>query len=185
MKASTQTSTVQDRRGTTHKPARTLWLTIARSGWLGVTGMCLLLLIVALPVRYAQLAAPPPQVRAGLPTLGLPLSLYVFYNLILDSCVVLGFFAAAALLFWRKSDEWFPLLVVFLLVTFGIDGPLTINATTLISSSFTKSGQEPTCLSDYMGHPFQDAYTKKEACRRLLSIRGGNVPLFDCSKPLF
>ena len=97
-----------------------------RGGWLGVAGMCLLLLVVALPVRYAQLAAPPLQVRAGLLALGLPLWLYVFYNLILDSCVALGFLAAAALLFWRKSDEWFPLLVAFLLVTFGIDGPITI-----------------------------------------------------------
>jgi len=85
-----------------------------------------LLLVVALPVRYAQLVNPPTQVRAGLLALGLPLEMYASSNLIFDSCVVLGFFIAATLLFWHRSDEWFPLLVAFLLITFGTGGPIIV-----------------------------------------------------------
>src|SRR5437868_5191777 len=103
METPTHTSRSQGQPGNRKKPSPALWLTIARVGWLGMAGMCVFLLVVAVPVRYAELANPPVQVRAGLLTLGLPLELYVFSNLILESCVVLGFFITATLLFWRKS----------------------------------------------------------------------------------
>jgi hypothetical protein len=122
----TYTGRSQDQSTSTQKSLCTLWLTLARGGWIGIAGTCVLLLAVALPVRYTQLAHPPTQIRTGLLALGLPLKLYVFSNLLLDGCVVLGFFMAAALLFWRKSNEWFPLLVAFLLITFGTGGPIIV-----------------------------------------------------------
>ena len=120
------TSRSQGQPGYRKKPFRALWLPIARVGWLGIAGTCVFLLAIAAPVRYAQLANPPTQVRAGLLALGLPLEVYVYSNLVLDSCVVLVFFITAVLLFWRRSDEWFPLLVASLLVTFGTDGPTIV-----------------------------------------------------------
>ena len=68
----------------------------------------------------------PILIRTGLVALGLPLPLYVLSNLVFEGCVVLGFFISATLLFWRRSDEWFPLLVAFLLITFGTSGPTII-----------------------------------------------------------
>jgi signal transduction histidine kinase len=114
----------QDQAST--KPVRTVWLALARGGWVAIAGGCVLLLLVALPVRFTLLAHPPAQVQAGLHALGVPLAVYAFYNLVLDCLVVLGFFVAAGLLFWRKSGEWFPLFVALLLVTFGVDGPILV-----------------------------------------------------------
>lgn len=126
MEAPIDTRRPQDQSTSMKKSSRSLWFTLARGGWIGTAGTCVLLLVVALPVRYGQLANPPTQVRAGLLALGLPLEMYAFSNLIFDSCVVLGFFIAATLLFWHKSDEWFPLLVAFLLITFGTGGPIIV-----------------------------------------------------------
>jgi len=128
------------------KPARILWLALARAGWVAIAVGCVLLLVVALPVRFTQLAHPPAPVQAGLHALGLPLSVYAFSNLVLDSFVVLGFFGAGGLLFWRKPDEWFPLLVALLLVTFGVDGPI------LVTLSETQPAWSPlTGLIDTLG----------------------------------
>ena len=126
MNAPTHESRSESQPGNREKPFPALLLTIARGGWLATAGMCLFLLAIAIPVRYAQLANPPLQIRAGLVALGLPLPLYVLSNLVFEGCVVLGFFISATLLFWRRSDEWFPLLVAFLLITFGTSGPTII-----------------------------------------------------------
>lgn len=122
MNASTHTS---KSRSQPENKAR-CFLLIARGGWLAVAGLCLFLLTIAIPVRSTQLANPSPQIRAGLSALGLPLWLYVLSNLLFESCVMFGFFMAATLLFWRRSNEWFPLLVAFLLVTFGTAGPTLV-----------------------------------------------------------
>jgi signal transduction histidine kinase len=146
MNALTKAQDSQNRASTRTKPARPIWLALARTGCLAVAGGCVLLLVVALPVRFTQLAHPPAQVQAGLHALGLPLSMYTFYNLVLDSCVVLGFFVAAGLLFWRKPGEWFPLFVALLLVTFGVDGPI------LVTLSETQPAWSPlTGLIDTLG----------------------------------
>ncbi|HZR44228.1 MAG TPA: hypothetical protein VFB12_29215, partial [Ktedonobacteraceae bacterium] len=113
MKVTTPTPACQDQPGNIGRSS--LFLVVARAGWIAIAGLSVLLQVVALPVRYAQLGNPPTPVQVGLLSLGLPLQVYVFYNLILDSCLVLGFCIAAALLFWRKSDEWFPLLIAFFL----------------------------------------------------------------------
>ena len=126
METPTHTSRFQGQSGDRKKPFPALWLTIARGGWLATAGMCVFLLAIAIPVRYAQLTNPPLQIRASLFALGLPLPLYALSNLVFESCVVLGFFIAATLLFWRRSDEWFPLLVAFLLITFGTSGPIIV-----------------------------------------------------------
>src|SRR6266581_7370094 len=95
METPTHTSRFQGQSGDRKKPFQELWLTIARGGWLATAGMCVFLLAIAIPVRYAQLTNPPLQIRASLFALGLPLPLYVLSNLVFESCVVLRFFIAA------------------------------------------------------------------------------------------
>jgi len=146
MNPSTKAQDSHNQASTRTKPARPIWLALARTGWLAIAGGCVLLLVVALPVRFTQLAHPPVQVQAGLHALGLPVSVYTFSNLVLDSCVVLGFFVAAGLLFWHKPGEWFPLFVALLLVTFGVDGPI------LVTLSETQPAWSPlTGLIDTLG----------------------------------
>ena len=77
------------------------------------------LFAVALPARYAQLAAPDQAVRAELTVLGLSPGMYAFYQVALDTIFVVVFATIGGLIFLRKRDDPVALLVALMLVTWG------------------------------------------------------------------
>ena len=77
------------------------------------------LFAVALPARYAQLAAPDQAVRAELAVLGLSPGRYAFYQVALDTIFVVVFAMIGSLIFLRKPGDPVALLVALMLVTWG------------------------------------------------------------------
>ena len=77
------------------------------------------LFAVALPARYAQLAAPDQAVRAELVVLGLSPDMYAFYQVALDTIFVVVFATIGGLIFLRKPGDPVALLVALMLVTWG------------------------------------------------------------------
>ena len=100
-------------------PWRGHWLRIARAAWLLLAVAELGLFAVALPARYAQLAAPDQAVRAELAVLGLSPGRYAFYQVALDTIFVVVFATIGGLIFLRKPDDPVALLVALMLVTWG------------------------------------------------------------------
>jgi hypothetical protein len=77
------------------------------------------LFAVALPARYAQLAAPEGAVRAELTVLGLSPGRYAFDQVALDTIFVVVFATIGGLIFLRKPGDPVALLVALMLVTWG------------------------------------------------------------------
>ena len=77
------------------------------------------LFTIALPARYAQLAAPDEAVRAELAVLGLSPGRYAFYQVALDTIFVVVFATIGGLIFLRKPGDPVALLVALMLVTWG------------------------------------------------------------------
>jgi len=100
-------------------PWRGHWLPIARAAWLLLAVAELGLFAVALPVRYAQLAAPDQAVRAELAVLGLSPGRYALYQVALDTIFVVVFATIGGLIFLRKPGDPVALLVALMLVTWG------------------------------------------------------------------
>jgi hypothetical protein len=100
--------------------------------WIAVTILALGLFVVSVPVAYVHfhtictgsecvywslsLAE-----RRSLEELNLSFGFYAAYNVTLEVVHTLGFCAAGAFIFWRKSEEWMPLLLSLALVLFGIN----------------------------------------------------------------
>jgi len=79
------------------------------------------LFIVAVPFRYSQLA----QARLG--PLGLSVGIYALSSVLLEILFVAIYWGVAAVIFWRKSDDWMALLVALFLVAFGTGFPPTLH----------------------------------------------------------
>ena len=77
------------------------------------------LFTVALPARYAQLAAPEEAVRAELAVLGLSPGRYAFSQVALDTIFVVVFATIGGLIFVRKPGDPVALLVALMLVSWG------------------------------------------------------------------
>ena len=92
---------------------------MARAAWLLLAVAELGLFTVALPARYAQLAAPEEAVRAELAVLGLSPGRYAFYQVALDTIFVVVFATIGSLIFLRKPGDPVALLVALMLVTWG------------------------------------------------------------------
>ena len=100
--------------------------------WVAVTILALGLFVISVPVAYVHfhtictssecvywslsLAE-----RRSLEELNLSFGFYAAYNVTLEVVHTLGFCAVGAFIFWRKSEEWMPLLLSLALVLFGID----------------------------------------------------------------
>lgn len=105
-------------------------LTLAR---LGVIALAALTLAVFLPLLPAYLdslhticagAACPvgqltPQAVQALGTVGLSVNAFVAYTLVLTLLALLMCWSVAAVIVWRKSDEWMALLVAMMLILMG------------------------------------------------------------------
>jgi hypothetical protein len=107
-------------------------LFIVRAVWVAVSALVLGLFVVSVPVAYAHfhdICAGPgcgffplsPEDARALQEFGLSAGFYAAYNVALDVVYTLGFCGVGALVFWRKSEEWMPLLASLALVLFGAD----------------------------------------------------------------
>lgn len=109
----------------------TPWLLMARILVLAVSVLALIVSIVGTPVYFAQLVSahhcfqdcPTPTIVHSLHALGIPLTAYAAYLVALNVLFALVYFAVAAFIFWRKSDDGMALLACLALVTFGASFP--------------------------------------------------------------
>ena len=112
---------------------RGYWLIIARVIWFVVAGTAIGFFLAGLPVRLEQLFTTAAEMMMSLrelyPTtaqtleadLGLALDVvYTVYRLAFELIFVLSYCLVAILIFWRKSDEWMPIIVSLALVTFAV-----------------------------------------------------------------
>lgn len=109
-------------------------LLFARIAWIAVTIVTLALDAASTPVVYhavtrdvsvvcatascGNLQLTPAQI-SQLHALGLSVSLYAVYIIVLYSLATLVYAGIAAVIFWRRSDDRMALLGAFMLVTFG------------------------------------------------------------------
>jgi tRNA A-37 threonylcarbamoyl transferase component Bud32 len=115
-------------------------LLIARLAWTAVIVLALIVFIVSLPVRANELRMIPAegeprvtyQLRPGdapvLDEIGLSLSTYAVYITGGEFIFVCVYLICGFVIFWRKSDEWFPMLVSAVLVAYGVSALYNTNA---------------------------------------------------------
>jgi hypothetical protein len=98
--------------------------------WLFVLLSTSLLLVIAIPSRFAQLSRLGARLdfasgrlgptEAGLLSqLGLSLPLYAGYITFLEALTAIGGVVVGAIIFWRKRDDWLAILVSISLITLG------------------------------------------------------------------
>ena len=108
------------------------WLWLARILVLAISALALIVYIFGTPVYFAQLAStqhcfiqdcPSSIIVHSLHTMGIPVMTFAAYMTALNLLFALVYFAVAAFIFWRKSDDWMALLACLALVTFGASFP--------------------------------------------------------------
>ena len=105
-------------------------LVLARTAWVVITAMALVLCIADIPPSYAQYLtvctqafcqnqlATPEMVRS-LHSAGLSLQFYALYITTLSALFMLVCFAIGVIIAWRKSDDWIALLVSLTFIILG------------------------------------------------------------------
>jgi hypothetical protein len=78
--------------------------------------------------QYGELRQPSADVRAHLAQLGLTPGVYAGGIVALEAVTALGFLLVAALIVWRRADDWMALFVALMLVAFGAAIPGTCYA---------------------------------------------------------
>jgi signal transduction histidine kinase len=112
--------------------------------WLLTALVLSVLLLVAIPPRFAELAVPctqppceaarlSPQGHFILRQLGFPPAAYAAYSLATEVLVSLAFVAISALIIRRQSANRFALFAAFMLILFGIGVSETVNVLGLAS----------------------------------------------------
>ena len=107
------------------------WLALARAVWLGVTAISLGLFALSVPLGYAPLRTVCTERRCGpeqlrpegartIGELGISLELYAAYQTALVVVFALVFFALAAVMFRRRSDDVMALYTSLTLVLCGV-----------------------------------------------------------------
>lgn len=101
-------------------------IALARAAWVALVILILGIFVAAIPALYTQRSAPPVAVEAGLAELGLSVGAYAAYWTGLHLFFGAVYFAAAALIVRRRSNERMALFVsAFLVLLGGANAPLT------------------------------------------------------------
>ena len=108
------------------------WLLAARISLLTITILNMIIYAVGTPVYFAQLlpsnhncfedCLTPANIQS-LHTLGISITAYAAYQVTINLLFAAVYFAVAALIFWRKSDDLMALLASFCLVALGFSFP--------------------------------------------------------------
>jgi hypothetical protein len=116
-----------------HEPDTQLsgrWLLLVRVVWMILVMLTLASFVVLLPSFYAQLQSvctnpmcalvqPTPESVHAMQQLGLSVSSYATFTLMLTLFTALVCFLVSGVIFWRKSDDWMALLVALTEVVSG------------------------------------------------------------------
>ena len=106
------------RKMTMHKTA------VFRAGWLLITAGVFGLIVAAAPLRYQMLQVDVYGFNEGLQELGLTTFFFAAYFTILELIVVLVSLGVAALIAWKRPDDWFAMWTAVTLTLFGLNPPL-------------------------------------------------------------
>jgi hypothetical protein len=109
------------------------WLILARITWFVVVLPTLVLFVMSMPLYFAHLQTPclttscsfgqlSPVTIQALSARGLFLNVYTLFIIILTAILALVGLTSAALLLWKKSDNWMALLIAFWLAMLGLSG---------------------------------------------------------------
>ncbi|HEY6406288.1 MAG TPA: GAF domain-containing protein, partial [Ktedonobacteraceae bacterium] len=121
------------RRGWGAVSIRLPWLVAARISLLAFSALALVLYVVGTPVYFTQLHTLHTACKyecltlakvQALHTLGISITTYAAYWVVVNLLFALVYFVLAALLFWRKSDDRVGLLASFFLVALGASFPV-------------------------------------------------------------
>ncbi len=130
--APTPTSTNHKRHSETNTRIAGRWLFVTRLSFVVVSIFTLLLYVIGTPVYFAYLHTLctdclddrlTPGKLQELQALGISITTYAVYWVSVNLLFALVYFAVAALIFWRKSDDWMAWLASFSLVAFGASFP--------------------------------------------------------------
>ena len=121
------------------------WLVIVRVAWLLVLLTTFGLFVAGLPVQFEYLHTTctempcldqerlTPEYLRTLQELGLSVEFYAIYFIALNVAFATIYLVIAAVIFWRKSDDWLALFVALMLLTFGI-GTISGTSESLVAS---------------------------------------------------
>jgi hypothetical protein len=111
------------------------WLLAARSAWFIIVTWLVVLFVIAIPYQIEQvrilcsgsscLSNANQLSQSDLQQLqqaGLSLDFYVSFTLSIQTIHALIFLVVAAIIFWRRSNDWMGIFVSLVLVLFGITG---------------------------------------------------------------
>src|SRR5664279_3992810 len=102
---------------------RPMALGVARAVWFVLVALALGLLLLSIPWQFAYFVNQiDPASLEQLRQAGLALNLYVGYNIALYAVGVLVSIIVAAVIFWRKSDDWMVLFASLALVLIALTG---------------------------------------------------------------
>ncbi len=102
------------------KPLLGIGLILTRLAWLAILLLTLGTLIYAIPVSLGRLANLPLVERSIIINdWHLEVPFYIWFMIILDAMVILGFWVPAIIIFVSKSNDWMAALVSVALITFG------------------------------------------------------------------
>lgn len=112
------------------EPLRGRMLIVARATWMVVAALTVSLFAAGVPVEFALLHEPcptarcttgqlPPEGLRALEDLGLSRGSFAAYFVAMDAVFAAVWFAVAALIFWRRSDDRMGLFASLALLTFG------------------------------------------------------------------
>ncbi len=128
------------------------WLLLARVGWAALVVLTLTIFFASLPVYLAQLQTPcagsactyyqlTPEQAGALKGIGLSLSDYAAYALVLTLASVVVSLVVSTVIVWRRSDDRMALVVALLLVTLA-----PVIATSSVSASPSPWWMPAACL---------------------------------------
>ena len=120
---------------TANTTLRGRWLLVARVAWIAIAFLAVGLFIAALPYDFRELQRVcagddclvdvqlTPEDARALEDLGVSIGFYARYFLSIEVLLLATFVFVAAVIFWRRSDDWMAMFVSLALVIFGTTLP--------------------------------------------------------------
>jgi hypothetical protein len=96
------------------------WLIVAQAMWALVASLALSVFAAGVPVTLREASIVGPETRTLLANAGLSARFPAYFLLTTDILTMLGFSTIAALLAWRRRDDWMALFVALLLLLTGL-----------------------------------------------------------------
>ncbi len=99
------------------------WLFIARTTWVMVTIVAITMFIAGIPPFLDELRDLSPETKKVLESSGFSVDFFIRYIIAHQTAFAFAFVAIAAVIFWRKSNDWLAIFASLMLITYGINEP--------------------------------------------------------------